>query len=113
MEEFIYYFATAKARHYAHTPNTAVKTLHKAIFEQPEVLEIFLDDDELIPGFLVKEISLKIREGLRNLKRDIPLTPRSIRCHYLSVYSGPVSRSIGLGVGRSDCPILVSLINTV
>lgn len=61
MEEFIYYFAAAEAPHYAHTPNTAVKTLHKAIFEQPEVRKIVLDDDELIPEFLVKEISLKIQ----------------------------------------------------
>jgi hypothetical protein len=74
MEGLIHRVATAKPRRpYAHMAKTRVKTLRKAIFEQPEGRKIFIYDDELIPGFLVKEISFKIRKELRILTRDIPL----------------------------------------
>jgi hypothetical protein len=64
---------SCKVESYAHTARIRVKILRKAIFEQPEVRKVFLDDDELIPGFLVEGISLKIRKELYILRREIPL----------------------------------------
>lgn len=46
--------AIAQLVPYAHTTKTQIKALCKAIVEQPEVWELFKEDDGLIPTMLAE-----------------------------------------------------------
>lgn len=73
IKDFIRHMATAQSVPYAHNARARVKTMRKAIMEQSEVQQIFMDDKELIPPLLIEYISLLIRKELYTLKQDIPL----------------------------------------
>ena len=73
IKDFIRQLAHHERIPYAHGARIRVHQLRQAIIEQPEVLEIFLEDKELIPSMLVEGVSALIRGELYTLKQEVPL----------------------------------------
>jgi hypothetical protein len=73
IKDFIQSMATAQSVPYAHTAKTRIKALRKDVVEQPEVWELFKDDDELIPTMLAEWISSSIRKELYTRSNPRPI----------------------------------------